>query len=161
MAAFLRKVLGRLGMPVSWASSPVCDEGAAVLAAVQDAARRASAVACGHPGPPLRATAWASAGRDDRMAVLIEQQDGCWCFACRRPAGRGLRLWWAGSQRLGHGLGFAALACTLLGAFAGLLEPVGLAFDGDDLGVVDEVVDQRNDAGDVAKHLKLPQWRTG
>src|SRR5271166_2891971 len=29
-----------------------------------------------HPGPPLRATAWASAGRDGRMAVLIEQQDG-------------------------------------------------------------------------------------
>src|ERR1700735_5660889 len=31
---------------------------------------------CGHPGPPLRATAWGSAGRDGRMSVLIEQQDG-------------------------------------------------------------------------------------
>src|SRR3984957_18158655 len=30
----------------------------------------------GHPGLPLRATAWVRAGRDDRMAVLIEQQDG-------------------------------------------------------------------------------------
>src|SRR5271156_4935678 len=31
---------------------------------------------CGHPGLPLRATAWGRAGRDGRMAVLIEQQDG-------------------------------------------------------------------------------------
>jgi hypothetical protein len=30
----------------------------------------------GHPGPLLRATAWASAGRDGRMVVVIEQQNG-------------------------------------------------------------------------------------
>ena len=47
-----------------------------MLAAVQDAARR-YAVAFGHPGPPLRASARRSAGRDDGMAVLIEQQDDC------------------------------------------------------------------------------------
>ena len=50
-------------------------------------------------------------------------------------------------------LGFAALARALLGAFAGLLEAIGLAVDGDDLGVVDEAVDQRNDAGGVGEHL--------
>jgi hypothetical protein len=36
-----------------------------------------TAMPCGHPGLPLRATAWERAGRDGRMAVLIEQQDGC------------------------------------------------------------------------------------
>src|SRR5271155_6149098 len=40
---------------------------------------------CGHPGPLLRATAWARAGRDGRMAVLIEQQDDC--------CGRWFRRW--------------------------------------------------------------------
>src|SRR5689334_10731855 len=40
---------------------------------------------CGHPGPPLRATSWARAGRDGRMAVLIEQQDG--------RCGRWFRRW--------------------------------------------------------------------
>ena len=54
----------------------LCDEDAVVLAAVQDAARRRPAMPCGHPGLPLRATAWGCAGRDGRMAVLIEQQDG-------------------------------------------------------------------------------------
>jgi hypothetical protein len=54
----------------------LCDENAVVLAAVQDAARRLRRCPAGHPGPPLRATAWARAGRDGRMAVLIEQQDG-------------------------------------------------------------------------------------
>ncbi len=50
-------------------------------------------------------------------------------------------------------LGSAALARALLGAFAGLLEPVGLALDGDDLGVVHEAVDQRNDAGSVGENV--------
>src|ERR1700722_9151989 len=39
----------------------------------------------GHPGLPLRATAWVRAGRDGRMAVLIEQQDG--------RCGRWFRRW--------------------------------------------------------------------
>src|SRR5271168_2305329 len=43
---------------------------------------------CGHPGPPLRTTAWARAGRDGRMAVLIEQQDG--------RCGRRFRRWTIG-----------------------------------------------------------------
>jgi hypothetical protein len=28
---------------------------------------------CGHPGLPLRATAWAGAGRDGRMALTIRR----------------------------------------------------------------------------------------
>src|SRR3954453_4788350 len=50
-------------------------------------------------------------------------------------------------------LGFAALSGALVGAFAGFLEPVGFAFDGDDLGVVDEPVDQRDDAGGIGENL--------
>src|SRR5208337_905476 len=48
-------------------------------------------------------------------------------------------------------LGAAALACPRLGAVAGFLEPIGFALDGDDLGVVHQAVDQRDDAGGVRK----------
>nr|WP_263398596.1 hypothetical protein [Pseudomonas alloputida] len=41
----------------------------------------------------------------------------------------------------------------MFGAFARLLEPIRFAFDGDDLGVVDQAVDQRDDAGRVGEHL--------
>lgn len=47
----------------------------------------------------------------------------------------------------------ATLAGTLFGAFPRFLESVGLALDGDDLGVVDQAIDQRHDAGGVGKHL--------
>src|SRR3954467_6259386 len=50
-------------------------------------------------------------------------------------------------------LGFAALSGALVGAFAGFLEPVGFAFDGDDLGVGEEPVDQRDDAGGIGENL--------
>jgi hypothetical protein len=45
------------------------------------------------------------------------------------------------------------LACALLGSFAGLLEAIGLALDGEDLGVVDQAIDQGDDAGGVWKDL--------
>jgi hypothetical protein len=41
----------------------------------------------------------------------------------------------------------------LLAAFLGLLEAVGLALDSDDLGVVDEAVDQGDDAGGIGEDL--------
>jgi hypothetical protein len=44
-------------MTALWILLSVCVEDAAVLAAIQDASRRASAMAFGHPGPPLCATA--------------------------------------------------------------------------------------------------------
>src|SRR3954468_22922875 len=47
----------------------------------------------------------------------------------------------------------ATPARTLLSAFAGFLEPVGLALDGDDLRIVDEAIDQRDDAGGAGEHL--------
>src|SRR4051812_26011006 len=50
-------------------------------------------------------------------------------------------------------LGAAALAGALLGAFARLLEAVGIPLDGDDLGVVDEAIDQGDDAGGVGENL--------
>ena len=49
--------------------------------------------------------------------------------------------------------GFAALACALLGSFLGLLEAIGFALDGEDLGVVDQAIDQGDDAGGVWKDL--------
>jgi hypothetical protein len=49
-----------------------------------------TAMPYGHPGPLLRATAWASAGRDGRMAVLIEQQD--WRSVVHLRRGQGARL---------------------------------------------------------------------
>src|SRR5271163_168628 len=59
-------------------------------------------------------------------------------------------------------LGSAAAARALLSAFTGLLQAIGLAFDGDDLGVVDEAVDQRDDAGGVWEHLApLREWAVG
>jgi hypothetical protein len=45
------------------------------------------------------------------------------------------------------------LAGALLGSFAGLLEAIGFALDGEDLGVVDQAIDQRDDAGGVWKDL--------
>ena len=47
----------------------------------------------------------------------------------------------------------AALGAALLLAFLGLLAAPGLAVDGDDLGVVDEAVDQGDDAGGVGEGL--------
>ena len=45
----------------------------------------------------------------------------------------------------------AALGVALLLAFLGFLAAPGLAVDGDDLGVVDEAVDQGDDAGGVGE----------
>ena len=47
----------------------------------------------------------------------------------------------------------AALCAALLLALFGLLAAVGIAVDGDDLGVVDEAVDQGDDAGGVGEGL--------
>jgi hypothetical protein len=41
------------------------------------------------------------------------------------------------------------LAGALVGSFVRLLEAVGFAFDGEDLGVVDEAIDQGDHAGGV------------
>ena len=45
------------------------------------------------------------------------------------------------------------MASTLLGSFLGLLEAIGFALDGEDLGVVDQAIDQGDDAGGVWKDL--------
>jgi hypothetical protein len=42
---------------------------------------------------------------------------------------------------------------ALFGVFFCLFEAIGLAFDGDDLGMVDQAVDQRDDTGGVGKDL--------
>jgi hypothetical protein len=42
---------------------------------------------------------------------------------------------------------------ALLGALFGLLETIGLSLDGDDLDLVNEAIDQGDDAGDVGKDL--------
>ena len=39
------------------------------------------------------------------------------------------------------------------GAFLGFLEAIGLAVEGDDLGVMDQPVDERDDASGIAEHL--------
>jgi hypothetical protein len=45
------------------------------------------------------------------------------------------------------------LARTLVGSFLGLLEAIGFAFDGEDLGVVDQAIDQGDNAGGIWKDL--------
>jgi hypothetical protein len=50
-------------------------------------------------------------------------------------------------------LGSAALACALIGSLAGFLEAVGFAVDGEDLGVVEEAVDEGDDTGGVWEDL--------
>src|SRR5271170_6123388 len=50
-------------------------------------------------------------------------------------------------------LGSAPLPRTLLGAVMSFLEAIRVAFDGDDFGVVNEAVNQRDDAGGVGEHL--------
>src|SRR5208283_4244014 len=59
-------------------------------------------------------------------------------------------------------LGSAPLPRTLLGAVMSFLEAVGVAFDGDDFGVVNEAVNQRDDAGGVGEHLApFGEWPVG
>ena len=116
-----------------------------MLAAVQNAARRASAQ-------------WPAAILDRRCArrpgrAQVGTTGWVLVFMGRRPVSGELRLGWVGGQGPRSWLGFAALAGVLLAAFAGLLEPVGLALDGDDLGGLDEAIDQRDDAGGVGEHL--------
>ena len=60
-----------------------------------------------------------------------------------------IRGWGAGEL----GLGLGALAFALLGALAGFLEAIGFALDGDDLGVVDQPIDQGDDTGGVGEDL--------
>src|ERR1700690_2713169 len=49
--------------------------------------------------------------------------------------------------------GAAALADTPFGALLCLLEAIGFAIDGDDFGVVDETINQRDDACGVGEYL--------
>ena len=56
--------------------SSLADEHSAVLAAVQDASRRLRRCRKRHPGQRLRAALCPSAGRDEGMAVAVEQRDG-------------------------------------------------------------------------------------
>ena len=58
-----------------------------------------------------------------------------------------------GTGGLGLGVDLCALAFALLGALAGFLEAIGFALDGDDLGVVDQPIDQGDDSGGVGKDL--------
>ena len=64
-------------------------------------------------------------------------------------------LRWGLGLGIGRFLGTGCGACpeALVAAFLGLLEAVGFALDGDDLGVVDEAVDQGDDAGGVGEDL--------
>ena len=74
-----------------------------------------------------------------------------------------MRVWTAGAgwaAATGSGrilwrwrLGSAALFGALLGALACFLGAVGLAFDGDDLGAVDQTVDEGDNAGGVGEDL--------
>ena len=45
------------------------------------------------------------------------------------------------------------MARTLVGSFLGLLEAIGFGLDGEDLGVVDQAIDQGDDAGGIWKDL--------
>jgi hypothetical protein len=45
------------------------------------------------------------------------------------------------------------------GAFAGFLEPIRFAFDGNDFRIVDESVDQRDYAGGVGEYLRATRRR--
>src|SRR6516225_2871227 len=71
------------------------------------------------------------------------------------------RAWWeasswarpAGLKGVGSWFASTALSRALLGAFFGLFETVGPTFDGEDLGVMDEAIDKRDDAGGVGKDL--------
>jgi hypothetical protein len=60
-------------------------------------------------------------------------------------------VWGDGVREFGGGSSTPLLA--LLGAFFGLLEAIGVALDGDDFGMVDEAIDQGDDAGGVGKDL--------
>src|SRR5271165_2212390 len=57
-------------LPVHPLCGAVLIQTGAVLATVKDAARRASAVAFGHPCPRLRADALGSSGRDEETALF-------------------------------------------------------------------------------------------
>jgi len=57
--------------------SPFCVDGAVVLVAVKDACRAASRWPSAILDRPCARRHGRSAGRDDGMAVLIEQQDDC------------------------------------------------------------------------------------
>src|SRR5208282_603053 len=73
----------------------------------------------------------------------------------RGSSGRGSRAGPASGRRgvwLSRAWG-PSLTGPLLSALFSLLETVGIAVDGDDLGVVDEAVDQRDDAGGAGEHL--------
>ena len=52
------------------------DQHSAVLGAVEDASRRVRRCRKRHPRPRLRAALWRAPGRDEGMAVSIEQRDG-------------------------------------------------------------------------------------
>jgi len=49
--------------------------------------------------------------------------------------------------------GFATLASAALGTLAGFFEAIGVAFDGEDFGVVNETVNEGDDAGRIRKDL--------
>ena len=65
----------------------------------------------------------------------------------RRLAIRGVVL--PGTPAAFRAAAAAALGAALLLALFGLLAAIGIAVDGDDLGVVNEAVDERDEAGDV------------
>ena len=59
-------------------------------------------------------------------------------------------------------LGTAALTSPFFGAFGSLFEAVGFAIDCDDLGVMDEAIDQGSDAGRGGKDLApFGEWAIG
>src|SRR5215471_19483858 len=47
--------------------------------------------------------------------------------------------------------GALALACPMLGAFASLFNTIGIALDGDNLGVVEQTIDKGDNAGSVGE----------
>ena len=54
-----------------------------------------------------------------------------------------------------------SLTRPLVGALGGFLETVGVAVDGDDLGVVHQAVHEGDDASGVTKHGMLPLFLIG
>lgn len=64
------------------------------------------------------------------------------------PAGRRRRVGDCGSW-----LALSALTCALFIALTCFFDTVGLAIDGDDLGIVGQAVDQGDDAGGIGEHV--------
>jgi hypothetical protein len=88
----------------------------------------------------------------DAIAQVIKQFDDSEGLL-RRPVGGNFER--DGERQTGrdfaHDLAFASLARALLGAFLSLFETIGFALARENLGVMDQAIDQGDDAGGVGR----------